>query len=85
MQQPNLPRYFYNTPIGPGCQYDTADEMAVWLLVHPREVDDYSLSMWRTAQSVASWGDYRTMRDTLNMLCDVMIALAKLRGVKYLE
>jgi len=72
-------KHFYNTPDG-GIQYDTADEMAAWLLAHPMEIDEYSLSMWRLAQSVASWGDYATMRSTLNLLVDVMITLAKLRG-----
>lgn len=82
-----LPRYFYSTPADPsgGLAYDTADEMAAWLHVHPMEVDAYALSMWRTAQSSASWGDYRGARGITNMLWDVMIALAKLRGDKYLE
>lgn len=78
-------KHFYSTPIGAGCQYDTDDEMAAWLLAHPMEVDDYCLSMWRQSQSVASWGDYKGARATTNLLWDVMIALAKLRGDKYLE
>lgn len=80
-----IPRkHFYAAP-GGGIQYDTADEMAAWLFAHPMEVDDYNLAMYRLAQSVAAWNDYATMRETFNLLVDVMIALAKLRGEQHRE
>lgn len=77
----SLPRYFYG-----GLEYDTADEMAAWLQSQPpHRSGDYIKSMERFAYTHATAGDYRGMRGVYNMLVDVLIALAKLEGRRYLE
>lgn len=75
-----LKHYFYH-----GFEYDTADEMAAFLHAHPEEIAPYTASAYRLADGMGAWGDYRGMRGVLNMLVDVRVALAKLRGEKHLE
>lgn len=70
---------------GLGISYDTPDEMAAWLLEHPQEAPAYRQSAYDLANMFGDAGDYRGMRELLNFMVDVFIALAKLRGEKYLE
>ena len=70
---------------GLGVTYDTSAEMAAWLLEHPQETAAYRQSAYDIANMFGDVGDYRGMRKCLDFMVDVFVALAKLRGNKYLE
>lgn len=70
---------------GIGLIFDTADELATWLLVHPDEIAPYMDSVWRLAQGVIAWNDYRTSRDALNFMLDVLVIVAEKQGKRVLK
>jgi hypothetical protein len=78
-------QFFYTLPDGSAVTYDNPLEMALWLLQHPDELDNWHSSMYRLASQQAAWDNYRGMRDVLNWLVDVLAARAKLNGNTVLE
>lgn len=79
------PRNSFTASSGIGITYDTQDEMAAWLLEHPQEAPAYRQSAYDLANMFGNEGDYRGMRELLNFMVDVFVALAKLKGDKYLD
>lgn len=84
-QPAHLPANHFTPRTGRGIAYDTPDEMAAWLLEHPQEAGAYMESQYDLAAMMGNEGDFRAMRECLNFLVDVFVALAKLKGEKHLE
>lgn len=75
-----VPKY-HMTLDGKSIAFDTAEEAAAFLQQHPHLVPDF-VEVWeQNARSFAfSWDAYRYMRETYNMIVDVLEALAKSEG-----
>lgn len=79
--------YFYSTGDDPDAtpapHTDDPAVMAMWLHENPAHLQSYTASMYRLADNLASWHAYSSMRDCLNFLVDVLVAVATLRGERW--
>lgn len=83
--QPHLHGYAPADENKPGIQYDTPQDMADYLLDYPGEIENYMDSTWRLAVGMMAWGDYRTPREILNMMLDVLLLVAEKQGKRVLK
>ena len=76
------PRFlkFYNAGDGESISYNTVDEIADWLTARPEHVTGYRDTMFGLAANFHAWGDYVGMRETLNFIVDVLIAVDERTG-----
>lgn len=69
---------------GHGFDYETAEEVAAILVEHPDWLASYKETMYALAANFEAWHDYKGMRETLNILVDVLVELAQLNKVSHI-
>lgn len=77
-------KHFYHGD-GIGITYNTPGEAAAWLFAHTAHIDGFTQSMFNLAAVFGHWGDFKGMRETLNLLVDVLAELATLKGEDILK
>lgn len=77
--------HFFSAGKEGGFEYETAQEVAAILMEHPDWLPSYKETMYALAANFEAWHDYKGMKETLNMLVDVLVELAQLNKVSHLK
>ena len=71
---------FYTANDEESIAYNTVDEIADWLAARPEHIIGYRDTIFRLCGTFHTLGDYVTMRETLNFVVDVLIAVDERTG-----